>query len=160
VNRSYPTLRANEGSVRLPFRLGQSHPARPACLTKWPVVQNRILRAARILFPSLLTLSLTMVAHAQGTMDFSGAQTLMGTFKTFGAFLRRVDEGTLARLVVESTILLAASRGNPSVVLKDAANTYKVDTDAVAAKVKQEFAAKEKAKKAAQPATKTAKTAA
>ncbi len=23
------------------------------------------------------------VAHAQGTMDFSGAQTLMGTFKTF-----------------------------------------------------------------------------
>jgi pilus assembly protein CpaF len=82
VNRSYPTLRADEGSVRLPFRLGHSQPVRPACLTKWPVVQNRVLRAARILFPSLLTLSLTMVAHAQGTMDFSGAQTLMGTFKT------------------------------------------------------------------------------
>jgi hypothetical protein len=86
VNRSYPTLRADEGSVRLPFRLEQSHPVRPARLTKWPVVQNRILRAARILFPSLLTLSLTMVAHAQGTMDFSGAQTLMGTFKTFAIY--------------------------------------------------------------------------
>ena len=26
------------------------------------------------------------VAHAQGTMDFSGAQTLMGTFKTFAIY--------------------------------------------------------------------------
>jgi ParB family chromosome partitioning protein len=30
--------------------------------------------------------------------------------------------------------------------LRDAATTYKVDTDAIAAKIKQEFAAKEKAK--------------
>jgi len=37
---------------------------------------------------------------------------------------------------------------------------YKVDTDAIALKVKQEFAAKEKAKKAAKPATKVAKKAA
>jgi hypothetical protein len=26
------------------------------------------------------------IAHAQGTMDFSGAQTLMGTFKTFAIY--------------------------------------------------------------------------
>jgi hypothetical protein len=26
------------------------------------------------------------IAHAQGTMDFSGAQTLMGTFKTFAMY--------------------------------------------------------------------------
>jgi ATP-dependent exoDNAse (exonuclease V) alpha subunit len=32
--------------------------------------------------PTLLALSFANVAHAQGTMDFSGAQTLMGTFKT------------------------------------------------------------------------------
>jgi ParB family chromosome partitioning protein len=83
-----------------------------------------------------------------------------GVRKTFAAFVRRAEEGTLARLLVESTILLAASRGNPSAVLKDAANAYKVDTDAIATKVKQEFAAKEKAKKSAQPAAKTAKTAA
>ena len=30
----------------------------------------------------LFALSLAGVAHAQGTMDFSGAQTLMGTFKS------------------------------------------------------------------------------
>jgi ParB family chromosome partitioning protein len=83
-----------------------------------------------------------------------------GMAKTFAAFLRRVDEGTLSRLLVESSIMLAASRGNPSSVLKDAATAYKVDTDAIAAKVRQEFAAKEKAKKMTQPATKATKKAA
>ena len=80
--------------------------------------------------------------------------------KTLAAFIRRADEGTLSRLLVEASILLAASRGNPATVLKDAATAYKVDTDAIAAKVKQEFAAKEKAKKAPQPATKAANKAA
>jgi hypothetical protein len=42
------------------------------------------------------------VAHAQGTMDFSGAQTLMGTFKTVSAFIRRADEGTLSRLCLKT----------------------------------------------------------
>jgi len=56
--------------------------------------------------------------------------------------------------------LLAAIRGNPATVLKDAASAYKVDTDAIAAKVRQEFAAKEKAKKVPQPATKAANKAA
>jgi ParB family transcriptional regulator, chromosome partitioning protein len=55
--------------------------------------------------------------------------------KLFAAFVRRADEGTLSRLLVESTILLAASRTNPAVVLRDAAATYKVDTDAIAHKV-------------------------
>ena len=56
--------------------------------------------------------------------------------------------------------MLAASRGNPTVILKEAAGTYKVDTEAIATKVRQEFAAKEKAKKAAQPAAKNATKAA
>jgi ParB family transcriptional regulator, chromosome partitioning protein len=72
-----------------------------------------------------------------------------GVSKTLAAFVRRADEGTLSRLMVEASILLAASRGNPATVLKDAASAYKVDTDAITAKVKQEFAAKEKAKTAA-----------
>ena len=59
-----------------------------------------------------------------------------------------------------TAILLAASRTNPATVLRDATNTYKVNTDAIALKVKQEFAAKEKAKKAAQPTPKAAKKAA
>jgi ParB family chromosome partitioning protein len=83
-----------------------------------------------------------------------------GVTKTLAAFLRRADEGTLSRMLVESSILLAATRGNPSTILKEAATSYKVDTDAITAKVKQEFAAKEKAKKASQPATKAAKKAA
>ena len=83
-----------------------------------------------------------------------------GIGKTLTAFLRRADEGTLSRLMVEASILLASSRGNPSVILKEAATAYKVDTEAISLKVKQEFAAKEKAKKTAQPAAKAAKKAA
>jgi len=83
-----------------------------------------------------------------------------GIKKTLAAFVRRADEGTLSRLLVEASILLAASRGNPSSILKEAATAYKVDTDAIATKVKQEFAAKEKAKKTPQPTAKVAKKAA
>ena len=70
-----------------------------------------------------------------------------GIGKTLAAYIRRADEGTLSRLLVETSILLAASRSNPATILRDAASMYKVDTDAITLKVKQEFAAKEKAKK-------------
>jgi len=84
-----------------------------------------------------------------------------GIKKAFAAYLRRADEGTLSRALVESGILLAATRGNPSAVLKEAATTYKVDAEAIAVKVKQEFAAKDKAKKTPLPVNKkTAKKAA
>jgi len=46
----------------------------------------RIVRLARLIGPSFIVLSFAAVAHAQGTMDFSGAQTLMGTFKTFAMY--------------------------------------------------------------------------
>lgn len=72
-----------------------------------------------------------------------------GIQKTLTAFLRRADEGTLSRLLVETTILIASARSNVNDVLKEAAAAYKVDTDAILAKVRQEFAAKEKAKNAA-----------
>ena len=51
--------------------------------------KEKLLHAARVMAPTLLALSLAgvaNVAHAQGTMDFSGAQTLMGTFKTFAIY--------------------------------------------------------------------------
>ena len=83
-----------------------------------------------------------------------------GIGKALTAFVRRADEGTLSRLMVEASILLASLRGNPAAILKEAATAYKVDTEAIAAKVKQEFAVKDKAKKAAQPAAKVAKKAA
>ena len=76
--------------------------------------------------------------------------------KLFVAFLRRAEESVLGRLAVELTIVFAASRGNASAVLKEAAAVYKVDTDAIAARVRQEFAAKEKAKGAKNTPTKAA----
>jgi ParB family chromosome partitioning protein len=66
--------------------------------------------------------------------------------KLFAAFLRRTDESTLGRAVVEAVVLLTASRGNAAHVLREAAEVYKVDVAAITATVKQEFAAKEKAK--------------
>jgi ParB family chromosome partitioning protein len=64
--------------------------------------------------------------------------------KLFAAYLRRAEESVLGKVLVETTILYMATRHNPSQVLHDAATVYKVDTDAIALKVKQEFAAKEK----------------
>jgi ParB family chromosome partitioning protein len=66
--------------------------------------------------------------------------------KLFSSFLRRAEESLLGRITVELTIVLAASRGNAPQVLRDAAQAYKVDTDAIALKARQEFAAKEKGK--------------
>ena len=48
--------------------------------------KHNLRRAAHALWPSFLALSLAGVAHAQGTMDFSGATTLMTTFKTFAIY--------------------------------------------------------------------------
>ena len=45
-----------------------------------------------------------------------------GIGKPLTAFIRRADEGTLSRLMVEASILLASSRGNPTVILKEAAH--------------------------------------
>jgi ParB family chromosome partitioning protein len=64
--------------------------------------------------------------------------------KLFAAYLRRAEEGVLGKVLVETTILYMATRHDPSQVLHDAAAVYKVDTDAIALKVKQEFAAKQK----------------
>ncbi|WP_263415226.1 hypothetical protein [Terriglobus albidus] len=82
-----------------------------------------------------------------------------GIGKTFVAFIRRADESTLSKLLVASTILIAASRTNPATVLRDAATLYKVDTDAITQKVKAEFAAKMKAKKEAKANSKVVKAA-
>jgi hypothetical protein len=42
--------------------------------------KQTLLRAARMMGPTLVALTFAGVAHAQGTMDFSSATTLMGTF--------------------------------------------------------------------------------
>jgi len=47
---------------------------------------RRAAHQVRLVLPAILPLVLSTVVHAQGTMDFSGAQTLMGTFKTFAMY--------------------------------------------------------------------------
>ncbi|MCU1321480.1 MAG: hypothetical protein JWM43_1129 [Acidobacteriaceae bacterium] len=42
--------------------------------------KQQLIRIARLMGPTLVALSFAGVAHAQGTMDFSGATTLMTTF--------------------------------------------------------------------------------
>jgi ParB family chromosome partitioning protein len=67
--------------------------------------------------------------------------------KLLAAFLPKAEESTLGRILVGSVILLSMhNQTDTAKILRDAAQVYKVDVDAIAAKVKQDFAAKEKAK--------------
>ena len=67
--------------------------------------------------------------------------------KLLAAFLPKAEESNLGRILVETVILLSMRTDADTVkVLRDAAQTYKVDIEAISTKVKQEFAAKEKAK--------------
>lgn len=64
--------------------------------------------------------------------------------KLLAAFLPKAEESRLGRILVETAILLSMRNDTDSArVLRERAQVYKVDVDAVAAKVKQEFAAKE-----------------
>ena len=74
--------------------------------------------------------------------------------KLFAAYLRRTEESVLGSVLVELTILLTSARQQTTQVLNEAASLYKVDTGAIATKVKQEFAAKDKAKTAKKAAPK------
>ena len=57
-----------------------SNTARFAKRLAQPFSKPNLLCAVRAIAPALFALTLSSAAHAQGTMDFSGAQTLMGTF--------------------------------------------------------------------------------
>jgi hypothetical protein len=48
--------------------------------------KQTVVRAIRTLGPTLVALTFVGIAHAQGSMDFSGATTLMNTFKTFAVY--------------------------------------------------------------------------
>ena len=87
---------------------------------------------------------LAVVARQHGIKKAKDSDSLT---KLFAAFLRRAEESALGRALVELAILHAATRQNVLQVLRDAAAAYKVDTDAIALKVKQEFAANEKTAK-------------
>jgi ParB family chromosome partitioning protein len=69
--------------------------------------------------------------------------------KLLAAFVRKAEESVLGRLLVEAVIFYSAQSANDSGrTLKEAAKVYKVDVNAISAKVKHEFAAKDKTKAA------------
>jgi ParB family chromosome partitioning protein len=77
--------------------------------------------------------------------------------KLLTAFTRKAEESDLGKLIVEVAILLSArTQPDGGKLLRAAAQAYKVDTDAIALKVKQEFATKEKAKTEKKPQPKPA----
>jgi ParB family chromosome partitioning protein len=87
-----------------------------------------------------------MVARNRGRKAKEGESS--GLLLT--AFLRKADESDIGKLIVEAVILLSAkTQPDGGKVLRSAAQAYKVDTDAIALKVKHEFADKEKARSAA-----------
>ncbi len=63
-----------------------SRPNRLAHPNGSPFSKQFLAHALRVVAPAFLALTLASVAHAQGTIDFSGATTLMGTFKTFAIY--------------------------------------------------------------------------
>ena len=79
--------------IRREFRL-EIPPNRSsnAAAQRWSQLfsKQKLRYAAHVMGPKLVALAFagvsSGVAHAQGTMDFSGAQTLMGTFKTFAIY--------------------------------------------------------------------------
>jgi hypothetical protein len=78
VNRFRRLLRFDTARNRLPISFANRQTDH--------TLKTSLLSAVRAMAPTLLALSITSVAHAQGTMDFSGATTLMSTFKTFAIY--------------------------------------------------------------------------
>jgi ParB family transcriptional regulator, chromosome partitioning protein len=75
--------------------------------------------------------------------------------KLLAAFLPKAEESKLGRILVESAILLSMhNQADTAKALRDAAQAYKVDIDAISTTIKQEFAAKEKDKTAKKAAPK------
>ena len=109
------------------------------------LMKRDLLFVAEQLLPSLDEKRLEMVARNR-SIKAKGGESVG---KLLTAFTRKADEGTIGKLIVETVILLSAkSQSDGGKVLRTAAQAYGVDTDAVALKVKQEFVAKEKARKA------------
>jgi len=109
------------------------------------LVKRDLLFIAEQMLPLLDEKRVEMVARNRGIRAKEGESAT----KLLTAFLRKAEEGVIGKLIVEAVILISASKqADGGKVLRAAAQAYKVDTDAIALKVKQEFAAKEKARSA------------
>jgi len=59
---------------------------RPSASGFRPSTTQRVAHTLRVMAPTLFALAFASVAHAQGTIDFSGAQGVMSSFKTFALY--------------------------------------------------------------------------
>jgi ParB family chromosome partitioning protein len=115
------------------------------------LMKRDLLFIAEQLLPLLDEKRVEMAARNRGIKAKEGESAA----KLLTAFVRKADEGTIGKMIIEAVILLTArTQTDGGKTLRAAAQVYGVDTDAVALKVKLEFAAKEKAKKAAKPESK------
>ena len=121
-------------------------------------MKRDLLFIVESLLPLLDERSVALVARSLSIRAKQGEST----GKLLTPFLRKADESALGKLMVRVVILLSAkTQPDGGKILRAAAQAYKVDTDAIAHKVKQEFAAKEKAKRVEpRPAPKAARKAA
>ena len=78
--------------LRRPIQLGNPHNRPSNFPTQWwaqPFSKQKLLHAAHVMGPTLVVLAfagVANVAHAQGTISFSGAQTFMQTVQTFAEY--------------------------------------------------------------------------
>jgi ParB family transcriptional regulator, chromosome partitioning protein len=113
------------------------------------LMKRDLLFLVESLLPLLDEPRLAMIARNRGIRAKDGEPV----GKMLAGVLRKADESEIGRALVELSILLAVrSHPDGGKIISAAALTYKVDTDAIALKVRQEFAAKEKAKKGVAPA--------
>jgi ParB family chromosome partitioning protein len=115
------------------------------------LMKRDLLFIAEQMLPLLDDKRLEMVARHRGIRAKEGETVA----KLLTALVRKAEESDIGKMIVEAIILLSArTQPDGGKVLRNAAQAYKVDTDAIALKVKQEFSAKEKARKAPQTAPK------
>jgi ParB family chromosome partitioning protein len=108
------------------------------------LMKRDLLFIAEHLAAALDERRLAIIFRLHGIGKASGAGDAPA--KLLASFLRKADESTLGRVLVAITTLQSAHSPNESAkALRETAEFYKVDVAAITAKVKQEFAAKEKA---------------
>jgi ParB family chromosome partitioning protein len=114
------------------------------------LMKRDLLFVAQQLLPLLDEKRLEMVVRNRSIKAKEGESAA----KLLGAFIRKADEGTIGKLIVEAVILLSArTQADGGKTLRVAAQVCGIDADSVALKIKQEFAAKDKARKATRPET-------
>jgi ParB family chromosome partitioning protein len=117
------------------------------------LMKRDLFLVAEQLLPLLDEKRLEIVGRTRGIRAKEGEP--IGKLLT--AYTRKAEESDLGKLIVEGAILLSArTQPDGGKVLRAAAQVYRVDTDAIALKVKCDFAAKDKAKTDKKPQSKTA----